>query len=160
MSASWSDNAAAMPPIEFTNARAIDGEDPIFASFRAEYPGFDAWLEKCENEQRPTWVIRDESIRRLAAVCIVKPNDDDVKLGGPTLKICSFKVDEAHQHQGLGELLLQEVLDYVDQHGYAYTYVTMFANHASLEAMLKHHGFSLYPERTALGEEILVRELV
>src|SRR5215211_5757620 len=41
------------PPPAVTEARAytLDASDPIFASFRVDYPGFDDWLARCQRDQ-------------------------------------------------------------------------------------------------------------
>jgi ribosomal protein S18 acetylase RimI-like enzyme len=150
---------APPPLVVFTKAYALTDSDPIFVSFREDYPHFDAWLRKCKLEQRPAWVIRDAEDGPLSALCIVKERDDELALGGPTLKVCSLKVSEERQGRRYGELLLKTLFLYLREKRYEYAFVTVFERHAGLIALLEDFGFRRHVQDTLLGERILVKEL-
>lgn len=92
------------PLVSSLKAYELNETDPIFASFRSDYPDFDEWLAKCKREQRRTWVIRAGDA--YAGVCIVKDESpNQYGFPGKTLKICSLKIaDEFHGYK-YGELL-------------------------------------------------------
>jgi hypothetical protein len=68
------------PLVVRMKAYELSVADPIFDSFRADYPGFDDWFGRCQLEHRSAWVIRERNA--LAAVCIIKEDDDELHLGG------------------------------------------------------------------------------
>jgi GNAT superfamily N-acetyltransferase len=150
---------APPPLVVFTKAYTLTDSDPIFASFREDYPRFDAWLRKCKLEQRPAWVIRDTEDGPLSARCIVKEQDDELALGGPTLKVCSLKVSDERQGRRYGELLLKTLFLYLRQKRYEHAFVTVFERHAGLIALLEDFGFRRHAQDTPLGERILVKAL-
>lgn len=45
------------PAVRSVKTHELDQGDPIFDSFRGDYPDFDDWLRRCKREERPTWVI-------------------------------------------------------------------------------------------------------
>lgn len=59
------------PAVTRGSAYELRSTDPIFETFRRDYPGFDDWLAKCKREHRPSWVVVQAS-GDYTAVCIVK----------------------------------------------------------------------------------------
>ena len=49
--------AVNLPYIVERKAYQIDKSDVIFESLRADYPGFDAWFDKCRKEHRECWIL-------------------------------------------------------------------------------------------------------
>jgi len=148
------------PAVILTKAYTLDQTDPILDSFREDYGAeFDGWLTKCKLEQRPTWVIRDRERSFLSAVCIIKKLDDELRLGGPTLKICSLKVADERQGRRYGELLLKTLFLYLFENRYHYAFVTVFERHAELIALLEDFGFRRHEPDTGLGERVYVKAL-
>jgi len=149
------------PAVEVTQAHTLDENDPIFASLRLDYPGFDEWfIQKCKRQHRQAWVIRDGQ-NALAGLCIVKPEDETVfGLTGRILKVCTFKVSEDHNGFRFGELLLKTCFDYATQNGYESAYVTAFEKHGALVALLLDLGFEQIGARTELGELVFVKRFV
>jgi ribosomal protein S18 acetylase RimI-like enzyme len=146
------------PLVVATKSYDLDLGDPIFDSFRGEYPGFDEWFIKCQREHRPGWVIRDAG--GLAAVCIIKEDDEELHLGGPTLKICSLKVSEERAGRRYGELLLKMLFSYLDENGYEYAFLTVFAHHEGLIALLEDFGFVRHePDKASTSERFYVKTL-
>lgn len=91
---SFLDSAVRAPPaVEHLQAFALDANDPIWNSFREDYPGFDGWLQTCKREHRPAWVVRTDDRQHLAGVVIANHEKGEPR-GSKTLKICSFKVSE------------------------------------------------------------------
>jgi ribosomal protein S18 acetylase RimI-like enzyme len=146
------------PLVEATKAYDLDSTDPIFDSFRKDYNTFDTWLVTSQREQRKTWVIRDGG--NLAAVCIIKEHDDELQLGGPTLKVCSLKVSESRAGRRYGELLLKTIFRFLDENGYEYVFLTVFEHHAELIALLEDFGFVRHEPDKASGERYYVKPLL
>lgn len=85
------------PAVRRVQLYNVDERDPIFDSFRGDYPGFDAWLRASKKRVRRTWTISGPN-GRLAAICIVKKEGEDIPdgIGGRVLKICTFKVADQY----------------------------------------------------------------
>jgi L-amino acid N-acyltransferase YncA len=129
------------PHVSALLAHGLKSEDPIFESFREDYPGFDNWLSKCKREHRQAWVIQARG--RYAGVCIVKPElPAPYGLTGKVLKICAFKI--AHEFRGYryGELLLKTVFQYLVKNEYTETFVTVLPKYQELIDMLSDFGFT------------------
>lgn len=145
------------PLVESTKSYDLDLADPIFDSFREDYPGFDEWFIKCQRDHRPGWVIRDAD--GLAAVCIIK-EDDELQLGGPTLKICSLKVSGERAGRRYGELLLKMLFNYLDENGYEHAFLTVYDHHEGLIGLLEDFGFERrLPDKAATNEGYYVKPL-
>ena len=125
------------PSVHRGKCYELNKEDPIFDSLRADYPGFDAWLEMCQLDHREVFFIDGE--RGVAAIAIIK---DESTGDDRALKICCFKVSRDSRGLKYGELLLKAVLDYCIQHGFDQTYCTCFPKQTQLLAMLKDFGFA------------------
>lgn len=150
-----------MPPpaVETVKAHVLDQHDPIFDSFRRDYLGFDEWLVRCKREHRQAWAIRGTG-SSLAAVCIVKPERAASFLpSGKILKICSFKVSEAHNGFRFGELMLKAVFAHAVSNRYDWLYVTVFEKHDALVSLLQDFGFDETGGRTGLGEVVLSKPM-
>jgi len=138
-------------------AHQLDETDPIFASFRGDYAGFDTWLAKCKREHRQAWVIRAGD--RYAGLCIVHhqtPNDYGFQ--GKTLKICSFKIADEFRGYRYGELLLKTVFGYLVENSYECVFVEAFAKHQELFTLMVDFGFEDARE-SAQRERVLMKRL-
>lgn len=146
---------AATPPfVQQVKAYELDETAPIFASIREDCgPKFDPWLTKCKEEHRPAFIIREGD--GLAAVCILKREDDELHLGGKTMKICTFKVAPDRQGRRYGELLLKTVFLETAANQVDYAFVTVFERHGSLIALLEGFGFIRWGPRPGGGDELV-----
>lgn len=145
------------PAVVVTKSHNLDEKDPIFDSFRCDYPGFDDWLRKCKLAGRDTWVIKGSN-GGLAAVCIVKTEAEAAYgMSGKILKICTFKVSEAYLGVRFGELLLKAVFLYAFENEFEWIYLTAFEKQAVLLAMLQAFGFDAHGTPTKLGELVLTK---
>jgi GNAT superfamily N-acetyltransferase len=148
------------PAVRAVVAHDLDPNDPVFGSFRQDYPDFDEWLRRCRLSHRKAWRI-DTPGGAIAAFCIIKDEDDQsLSLGERPTKICSFKVSEEFNGHKYGELLLKAVFEYC--HGLKRTglYVTAFPRHAGLITLLLDFGFVARVTDTTLGEKWLGKQLV
>lgn len=149
----------APPAVRAVKAHALLRDDPIFESFREDYPGFDEWFARCRREHRQAWKI--DGSTSLAAFCIVKDDEEQpgLNLGPRPLKLCSLKV--ALESYGLkyGELLLKTVFDHSFTNRNTGIFVTVFEKHADLIELLEDFGFDRQEQRTDLGELILAKKL-
>ena len=92
----------------------------IFSSLRADYPGFDQWFDKCRKQHRDCWVLE---IENEIAGLVIRKDENYAEAGtrnpGPkVLKICTFKVRDEFQGEKFGELLLKQVLWFVQRNSY------------------------------------------
>lgn len=107
----------------------------FFDSLRAGYPegsgraGFDVWFRTKARENRQAWVYRDDD-GRLTAICIYHIqidqaiNDANDILGGPALKLCTFKVGEFVRGRKIGELFLKASFRYAQQNACEHVFIT------------------------------------
>ncbi|KAM3101986.1 GNAT family N-acetyltransferase [Phormidesmis sp. 146-12] len=130
------------PAVRSRYAHELDLEEPIFDSFRLDYPEFDEWFRKCKLQHRPVWTIETGG-GGIGGICIIKPNDVPEYEGMPTpsLKVCSFKIAENFRGYRFGELLLKAVFDYADQNQQASIYITTFEKQIELLNLLESFGF-------------------
>ncbi len=147
------------PLVRETVPHALDLSEPFFDSLKNDYPEFPAWYAKACLQERKTWVIRDDS-GKLAALVIVKPEDDAPVAGGQILKICTFKVSEEFFGRRFGELLLKTVFSYVESNGYDTVYLTVFERHGQLLSLLDDFGFLEVEGRSARDELIFSKRFV
>jgi hypothetical protein len=145
------------PLVRALVAHELDDRDPIFSSFRQDYPSFDNWLAKCKRQHRRAWIIRSGA--HYAAICIVNdetPNEYGFQ--GKTLKICSFKIGEHFRGQRYGELLLKTVFSYLVENRYQHVYAEAFAKHQELFSLLGDFGFHDV-RASSKGERVLLKAL-
>ena len=128
------------PSVESVAAYSLNGKDPFWDSFRAQYEGFDRWFARCQQEHRQSWMIRAPDGQGIAGAAIVNPELQEVR-GKKTLKICSLKVDSAHSGRRYGELLLKTIFHYAYQNGFDTLFITAFPEHQQLIALLLEFGF-------------------
>ena len=148
------------PAVRRVQLYNVDERDPIFDSFRGDYPGFDAWLRASKKRVRRTWTISGPN-GRLAAICIVKKEGEDIPdgIGGRVLKICTFKVADQYAGFRFGELLLKTVFAYARDNKFDWAFVTVFERHELLTRLLYEFGFANHQGRSPLGELVLVKPL-
>lgn len=147
----------AVPPhVESVKAHVLNTADPIFESFRADYPEFDDWITRAKRGQRDAWVIA--GAQGYAAVAIVKEEDGtEIDRPGRTLKICSFKVSDDANGQKFGELLLKAIFEQADAKNVSQLYVTVYPKHEPLVALMKQFGFTPLPGGRKTGEDVLFK---
>ncbi|MGB3493246.1 MAG: GNAT family N-acetyltransferase [Elainellaceae cyanobacterium] len=148
------------PALNKVFAYELDERDPIFQSFRTDYPEFDSWLRKCKREHRTVWTITSVN-KRLRGICIVKNEKNcDYDIDFPTLKICSFKVDESSRGLRYGELLLKGIFDYVDGKPIKSIYIETFDKQAALINLFSNFGFQILKDTSRKGELVLHKSLI
>ena len=148
------------PAVEKIVAYKINENDPIFQSFRNDYPKFDEWLKKCKLEHRDSWIIK-QNRNRYAAITIIKYEKTGVYgHDGKILKICSFKVSDQAFGTGYGELLLKTVFNYANSNDVDYIYVEVFPKYKGLIRLFEEFGFITIEKKTHRGEIVVVKSLV
>ncbi|MBV9492604.1 MAG: hypothetical protein JOZ54_00020 [Acidobacteria bacterium] len=149
----------APPAVKETRAYALNPSDPIFTSFRADYPGFDTWFTQCQRDQRLTWLVEMDS--RHAAIAIVKEEKNPAEqLGGKTLKICSFKVSDDFRGFRFGELILKAIFAYAELNRYVAAFLTVLPKYDDLIGLLEDFGFRPVDRTTSHGEVVLVKSFI
>lgn len=122
----------------------VNKSDPIFNTLRSDYPGFDAWWQKCCAEHRKCWVVNSES--NIAGI-VVYNNESSVSghevFGiGKVLKLCTFKVSEDYRGGRLGEQLLKQAIWYARSNNFDVVYVEAYEKQKSLLDLFEYFGFS------------------
>jgi GNAT superfamily N-acetyltransferase len=150
------------PLVSRIQAYTLDTGQRILDSLREEYaPDFDKWLDKVrdESQHRPCFIVTVED--EYAGLALLKHEDDaDYELEKPIVKISTFKVDPDRSGSKYGELLLKSIFMYAYQQRVASLYVTIFAHHESLRALLGEFGFAELPGvATGLGELVMAKTL-
>lgn len=147
------------PAVHTRYAHEISSEEPIFNSFRLDYPEFDEWFRKCKLEHRPVWTI-ETGTGSIGGICIIKPSDvlEYATTPIPSLKICSFKIAEDFRGYRFGELLLKAVFDYAYQNQKASIYITTFEKQVELLNLLESFGFKILCN-SSRGEVVLLKTL-
>lgn len=130
-------------------------DDPIFATLRDDYLGFDNWLTKCKREQRRVWVI--EAQDQYAGLCIVKDEElSNNRTAGKTLKLCTFKVSDTFRGLRYGELLLKTLFAYINENSYTTAFVEVFPKHEYLLRLFEDFGFRR-TESKSNGEIVMIK---
>lgn len=153
--------AVVFPAVVEMEANTISQNDPIFASLRGDYPGFDVWWrEKCVKPMRKCWVVMDDdSVAGLVVRKDEKPGDTDATLSGDKiLKICTFKVRAENRGVKLGELLLKQVLWYAQSNKHDVVYLTTYPEQKTLMSLLEYYGFRHTHDNTN-GELVYEKQL-
>lgn len=148
-----------LPPLRRAKAHVLDENDPIFESFRADYPGFDDWLRRCKRQHRDAWVIAppDAPIQAFAILKREQPAEEGLE--GAALKVCSFKVSDDARGFRFGELLLRALFDDAYRLNVDWVYATAFAKQVDLCRLFDMFGFIRLDRLTALGESIYAKAL-
>ncbi|MEQ1903945.1 MAG: GNAT family N-acetyltransferase [Pirellulaceae bacterium] len=125
------------PSVRLTYCHELNKEDPIFSSLRADYSGFDGWLDKCQLDHRQVFIVNSDGLH--GAIAILK--DEGTSLNQKVLKICTFKVAEHARGFKFGELLLKAIFDFAIKNDFDQTYCTCFPKQHQLLELLDEFGF-------------------
>jgi GNAT superfamily N-acetyltransferase/rRNA-processing protein FCF1 len=96
--------------------------DTFFDSLREAYPEFDQWFRRSARNGRRAWVYKEPNEDRPSALCIFAVQwdeiitDDQKRLPGAALKLCTFKVGEQVRGRKIGELFLKAAFQYATTH--------------------------------------------
>lgn len=152
-----------LPPhytVDEVEPHTVDPKQPFFASLASDYPGFlNWWEEKVVALRRRCLLIgQGSSVRGLAVLDRQQPEVPG--LPDNTIKICTFKIDEANQGKKLGETLLEAVIAHVRGVGADACFIEAAPKQEVLLAMLKEFGFfTLGPKPGGSGDIILGKVL-
>ncbi len=147
---------AYIPSVSFLPLHSLHLQDQFFDSLRADYEGFDDWFRNAARTARYAFVVKG-SEGNIAGLAIIKPDDDELRLGGRVMKICTFKVAEQQKGNRYGELLLKSLF----RHASATQdrlWITVFPRHRELIDLLESFGFTPHDKRH--DEQRLVKHLV
>lgn len=130
---------AFVPSVDQRPMHTLDLSDGFFDSLRRDYDGFDSWFREKARDGREALVV-DGPEGRLAGICIVKGDDDEIGVGGRVAKVSTFKVADEFKGSRYGELLLKTLFRSVEGSHDA-IWLTVFDRHAELMALLDAFGF-------------------
>lgn len=151
----------SIPAVSEVTAHTVDLTAGIFTSLRDDYADFNAWWRKVVAEQRSVLVLGKAASPEGLAV--LKPEPDcQYPLGTGTIKLCTFKVDEAFQFQGgkRGELLLKAVIERARTDQAEAIYVEVLPQKVELLDWLEQFGFNALTGVTAAnGQLVLAKRL-
>lgn len=144
--------------------KEINLDDPFFDSLKADYSEFSHWFAKKAKEDELAYVFQNEN-GDMDSFLYLKieegPLDDIVPALPPArrIKVGTLKIN-AHGTK-LGERFLKKIFDHAIFENVKEIYVTVFAHHAPLVALLERYGFLRKAEKiTQNGTElVLVRNL-
>jgi L-amino acid N-acyltransferase YncA len=149
-----------LPYVAERLAYQIPTNNAVFDSLRDDYPGFDAWFDKCRQQHRDCWVLEIEG--QIAGLIIRKNEShaeaNTVHRGCKILKICTFKVRDEFLGEKFGELLLKQVLWFAQHNEYDVAYLTVFPKHAFLIDLLAYYGFRR--TKTLPNGELMMEKVV
>lgn len=143
------------PAVELVKVYSLPVEDPFWGSLRADYPGFDTWLQNCRREHRDAWVIWGPH-RDIAGACLLKEErGPELGMDGKILKLATFKVSDGHRGLRYGELLLKAAFETARVGRYDWIYVTAFPRQTELIETFESFGFDEWDQRKFNGELVL-----
>ena len=146
-----------LPQIEKKTAYELDRNDPIFDSFRYDYPDFDQWFKKISKDHRSCYVMYDYEGMIEAIVILKVENDRPWGFPANTLKICSFKVASQAEGSLRGECMLKVIFRYAAQKNIESIYVEVHRKHDGIIHLFNQFGFHMIDKETVRGELILVK---
>jgi hypothetical protein len=134
----------------------------FFDSLRATYAGFDEWFRRTARDNRRAWIYRDDQ-QQLAALCVYTVqtneviNDDQERLQGEALKLCTFKVGEKVRGRKIGELFLKAAFRYATEN--ACEHIFIHANATRQDFLIRLlEDFGLHALGTYRGDVVLVKQ--
>jgi len=148
------------PRVREMEAYRLDTSQPIFDGLRAEYGGFDDWLDKVRRDwrNRICLVIADET--NYAGLALLKPEMPcDYSFLAPVMKLTTMKVGDGYAGSKYGELLLKAIFGVANDRRMRSLYVEVYAHHQLLIQILTDFGFRETHHRTRRGELVLLKEL-
>lgn len=127
----------------FKNFSEIDLDEPFFDSLKNDYPGFELWYLKKQNDGAAAYVnYKNGSLEGFLYFKDDGSIVDDVQpllKGSRILKIGTFKINP-HRTR-LGERFIKIVLDHVLRENYELCYVTILDKHEALIKLFEKFGF-------------------
>jgi hypothetical protein len=139
---------AVEPPPKITHvpSYALDLDQEIFVSIRADYEEFDEWIDKVrgDSSNRECFIVTEDD-GTYAAIAIIKVNEPaaacSYDLPEPITKVSTFKVQPDFRGNRYGELLLKAVLRSHHDHGVASAYVEVWEHHQRLIDFMGIFGY-------------------
>jgi ribosomal protein S18 acetylase RimI-like enzyme len=143
-----------IPSVDFRPIHSLDLKDHFFDSLREDYP-FDDWFRRVAREGREAFVV-EGPLGEIAGICILKEDDDELRIGGRVAKISTLKVADEFKGNRYGELLLKALFRHAAGRHDA-LWLTVFDRHLELIALLESFGFQHVDDRN--GERYYVKRL-
>ncbi len=146
-----------LPTLERRVAYEISIDDPIFESLRTDYPPFDQWFKKAQNQHRDCLVISGYT-DGMEGIAILKIEEDRPHgVAGKVLKVCTFKISTTALGAKRGELLLKGVFHYAEESDVDQIYVEVLPSHDDVIQLFIQFGFKPLETLSKKGESILVK---
>ncbi|MEN0666951.1 N-acetyltransferase [Caldifermentibacillus hisashii] len=135
--------------------------DPFFNSLKEDYPDFEHWFKRKENEE--AYILLNNNL--LEGFLYLKYENGPIQDVKPTincnkaLKIGTLKINPHGTR--LGERFIKKALDYAIIGNVDVCYVTIFEKHAALLSLLEKYGFVRYGHKENVNgnELVLIKDL-
>jgi hypothetical protein len=121
--------------------KEINLDDPFFDTLKADYPGFEKWFKKKENEE--AYILLDNQL--IEGFLYLKYENGSIVDVSPviecekSLKIGTLKINPHGTR--LGERFIKKALDYAIAGKVDLCYVTIFEKHEALVTLFEKYGF-------------------
>lgn len=147
--------SAAPSAVRLLDGQHVNDRAPIFDSLREDYPRFDTWwAQKVAGQRRPVLLTGTRHAPTGVAVLKLEPAGS-YGLGGPLLKICTFKVARAAPGAGLGSALIGAAVRYARERRCAASYLEVRPDKVDLTSWLPTVGFTIVDgARSASGDSV------
>lgn len=143
--------------LEKVKFRDINIKDLFFNSLKADYPGFEQWFDRKENEQ--AYIMKENG--RVQGFLYLKREEGPVNDVEPklncinALKIGTFKINPHGTR--LGERFMKKALDYAILLNVDCCYVTIFEKHNALVSLFTRYGFTVHGSKEGIkGTELVL----
>lgn len=142
--------------LEKKKFKDINLEDPFFKTLKDDYPGFEKWFNKKENEE----AYINYKNQSVEGFLYLKYEEGPIADVSPTiycnkaLKIGTFKINPHGSR--LGERFIKKALDYAIDGNVDLCYVTIFEKHQALVQLFEKYGFVRHGHKPTNGDKEIV----
>lgn len=151
--------------IEYKELYNLDINDPFFSSLKADYPNFEKWFAKKQEEQNSAYVTFDNK-SCITAFLMLKSEDEHEVYEGfslpfaakKRLKISTFKVCD--NGKKIGEAFIKIIIDNALRLNVDEIYVTLYKKQIMLIDLLNEYGFEYYCDKKNIFNDKIYNEMV
>lgn len=142
--------------------RDCDIEDNFFSSLKNDYPEFEDWFEKKQND---SVYVHQDDLDFIQGFLYLKREEEDEDYSEmelplvpkKRLKIGTFKISENGYY--MGERFFKVIFENAIRNNLFEIYVTIFSHHTLLIDYFKRFGFKQVTSKLDTGELVFVRNL-
>lgn len=154
------EEAELMKNLSYEAFADIDLSDPFFNSLKADYKEFPTWFDAKAKSDARAYIVRRNGIQGFLYLKIETGKVADFRpelRSGRHLKVGTLKIN-GHGTK-LGQRFVKKIFDHAIAESVDDIYVTAFAKHDPLLALLKTYGFEEHATKKSFnGEELVLRK--